>query len=91
MLRHLLTLSILFSFAATAAGPYQPKRINKAIELLEQGQPVYYTTTSGGGYEDGRRMAGTWGDYINYEMEHGAFDISALRGFMKGLVDAGPT
>ncbi len=24
-------------------------------------------------------------------MEHGAFDITELHGFMKGLVDAGPT
>ena len=30
-------------------------------------------------------------DYINYEMEHGAFDMKELRDFMRGLVDAGPT
>lgn len=74
-----------------AADEYRPQRINKAVELLEQGQPVYYTTTSGGGYEEGKKLAKTWADYINYEMEHGAFDISALRAFMKGLVDGGPT
>lgn len=91
MLRHLLLSSLLLAGLVTAAEPYKPKRINKAIELLEQGQPIYYTSTSGGGYEDGRRLAKTWADYINYEMEHGAFDISALRAFMKGLVDAGPT
>ena len=28
-----------------------PKRINKAIELLERGQPIYYTQVNGGGYE----------------------------------------
>ena len=36
-------------------------------------------------------MAQTPSDYINYEMEHGAFDMSALREFMRGLVDGGPT
>jgi 4-hydroxy-2-oxoheptanedioate aldolase len=36
-------------------------------------------------------MAATQSDYINYEMEHGAFDFSALRNFMRGLVDGGPT
>jgi len=87
-----LVLSLLsIQLALHAAEPYKPKRINKAVELLEQGQPVYYTTSSGGGYDEGRKLAKTWADYINYEMEHGAFDISALRAFMKGLVDAGPT
>jgi 4-hydroxy-2-oxoheptanedioate aldolase len=68
----------------------QPKRVNKAIELLEQGQPVYYTT-SRGGYEEGKELASTWADYINYELEHGAFDVTKLREFMRGLVDGGPT
>ncbi len=68
----------------------QPKRVNKAIELLEQGQPVYYTT-SRGGYEEGKDLAHTWADYINYELEHGAFDMTKLREFMRGLVEGGPT
>jgi 4-hydroxy-2-oxoheptanedioate aldolase len=68
----------------------KPKRINRAIELLEAGQPIYYTGGRGG-YEDGKKMASTKADYINYEMEHGAFDMKELRDFMRGLVDAGPT
>lgn len=87
----ILLFPLLIPLCSFAADAVKPKRINKAIELLEQGQPIYYTSISGGGYEDGRKLAKTWADYINYEMEHGAFDISALRGFMKGLVDAGPT
>jgi 4-hydroxy-2-oxoheptanedioate aldolase len=74
----------------TLAGVVQPKRINRAIELLERGQPVYYTT-SRGGYEEGKELARTWADYVNYELEHGAFDVSRLREFMRGLVDGGPT
>jgi len=69
-------------------------RINRAIELLEQGQPVYYTGGHTGaelGFEAGRRMAGTWADYINIGMEHGAFDPVGLDQFMRGLVDGGPT
>jgi 4-hydroxy-2-oxoheptanedioate aldolase len=69
---------------------YVPKRVNKAIELLEAGQPVYYVGGHGG-YEEGKRMARTWADYINYEMEHGPFDVQQLRDFMQGLVDGGPT
>jgi len=69
---------------------YKPKRINKAVELLEQGQPIYYTGGRGG-YEEGKKAAQTWADYINYEMEHGALDFTQLREFMRGLVDGGPT
>jgi 4-hydroxy-2-oxoheptanedioate aldolase len=62
-------------------------RINRAIELLEQGQPVYYTGGHTGAeltFEAGRKMAGTWADYINVGMEHGAFDMVGLDSFMRG-------
>ena len=70
---------------------YVPKRINKAIELLEQDQPIYYTQVNGGGHDEGKALAATWADYITYNMEHSPFDMNALRGFMQGLVDGGPT
>jgi 4-hydroxy-2-oxoheptanedioate aldolase len=68
-----------------------PKRINKAIELLEQGQPIYYTQVNSGGYDEGLALAQTFADYITYNLEHSAFDIASLEGFMRGLVDGGPT
>jgi 4-hydroxy-2-oxoheptanedioate aldolase len=69
----------------------KPQRINKAIELLEQGQPVYYVMGTGG-YKEGRAAAQTWADIIIYDMEHGGpLDFAGLQGYMKGLVDAGPT
>lgn len=70
---------------------YAAKRINKAIELLEQGQPIYYTQVDGGGYEEGKKLAQTWADYITYNLEHSPFNMTALRQFMRGLVDGGPT
>lgn len=78
--------------AAPAGGDssYKAKRINKAVELLADKQPIYYAGGSGG-YEEGKAAAATHADYLNYEMEHGALDFTALRGFMQGLVDAGPT
>src|SRR5918911_3933754 len=66
-------------------------RVNKAVELLAQGQPIYYTSVEDRGYEGGRAAARTWADYINYEMEHGPFDVGRLLEFMRGLVDGGPT
>ncbi|MCZ6635883.1 MAG: aldolase/citrate lyase family protein, partial [bacterium] len=68
-----------------------PKRINKAIELLEQDQMVYYTGAGDLSYEGGKKVAKTWADYIQVSLEHRAYDIVALEAFMKGLVDGGPT
>jgi len=76
--------------AKAATGAYTPKRVNKAIELLDQGQPVYYTMGMGG-YDAGVKMAKTWADIIIYDMEHGPLDMTGLREFMRGLVDGGPT
>lgn len=70
---------------------YEPTRVNRAIELLERDQPIYYTQVDGGGYEEGKELAQTWADYITYNMEHSPFDIGELRAFMQGLVDGGPT
>ena len=74
---------------------YKPRRLNKAIELWEDGQPIYYT---GWGvhegvnpYEQGIKMAKTWADAISIEMEHGLFSLRDLREFMRGLRDGGPT
>ncbi len=90
--KEFLASPIVAAAAASAAtGPgAKGKRVNRAIELLEAGQTIYYTGGRGG-YEDGKRDAGTRYDYINYEMEHGPLDFTALRGYMQGLVDGGPT
>ena len=70
---------------------YQPKRINKAIELIESGEPVYYFQFPGGGYEDGKRFAQTWADAIGYNVEQAPFSVVEFKAFMQGLIDGGPT
>ena len=69
-------------------------RINRAIELLAEGQAIYYVgahtghvLTAAQGIDDAK----TWADYINVGMEHGAFDMTGLAAYLKGLVDGGPT
>jgi 4-hydroxy-2-oxoheptanedioate aldolase len=69
-------------------------RINRAIDLLERGQAIYYVGQHTGhvlSYAQGREDAHTWADYINVGMEHGAFDMAGLAEYMRGLVDGGPT
>lgn len=67
------------------------KHVNRVIDLWSKGQPVYYTGAGDGGYEDGKRLAATKADYINYNLEHAALDFTKLREFMRGLKEAGPT
>jgi 4-hydroxy-2-oxoheptanedioate aldolase len=71
-----------------------PGRINRALEMLERDQPIYYVGGHTGHlltYEQGCADAHTWADYINVGMEHGAFDMAGLAAYMRGLVDGGPT
>lgn len=69
-------------------------RINRAIELLEQDQAIYYVGGHTGHLltrEQGRQDAHTWADYINVGMEHGSLDFAGLAAYMDGLAEGGPT
>lgn len=69
-------------------------RVNRAIELLAGGQPIYYIGGHTGHvltFAQGQQDARTWADYINVGMEHGSFDLAGLAEYMRGLVDGGPT
>ena len=92
-----LVTAVLATAIASVSGqqvsdpPDMPKRINKAIELLEQGEPVYYFQIPGGGYDEGRQHAQTWADAIGYNVEQAPFNTTELRAFIQGLIDGGPT
>jgi 4-hydroxy-2-oxoheptanedioate aldolase len=89
-----LVLVLSFAFTSAWAQTPKPKRINQAIELLEQGQPVYYTGSHSGTtgtFEQGKKDAQTYADYISYDMEHAPFDVAGLAEYMKGLVAGGPS
>jgi 4-hydroxy-2-oxoheptanedioate aldolase len=82
------------AWIGAAADPPKPKHVNRAIELLEQGQPIYYTGSHSGtegSFEQGKLDAQTWADYISYDMEHAPFDVKGLAEYMRGLVAGGPT
>lgn len=89
------TLFVSFTACATLLGQApKPKHINRAIELLEQGQPIYYTGSHSGtegSFEQGKKDAQTYADYISYDMEHAPFDVKGLAEYMHGLVAGGPT
>ena len=75
-------------------GQMKSKRINRAIELLSQDQPIYYTGShsgTAGTFEQGKADGQTYADYLSYDMEHAPYDIRGLSEYMKGLAAAGPT
>ena len=69
-------------------------RINKCIDLLEKGQPVFAShpaTSPELSYESGRHCAAHWADMLVVEFEHFGFDVSGLAEFMRGVRDATPS
>lgn len=66
-------------------------RINRAIGLLEQDQPIFYTGVTELGFASGERHASTWADYLCIDLEHLPFDMVGLSAFMDGLIAAGQT
>ena len=96
MLLRLLALcvAVVWCVAGVRAQAPKGKRVNRGIELLEQGQPIYYTGShegTDGNFEQGVKDAQTYADYISYDMEHAPFDVKGLSDYMKGLVKGGPT
>jgi 4-hydroxy-2-oxoheptanedioate aldolase len=80
--------------AVLVADTPKTKHVNRAIELLEQGQPIYYTGShegTEGNFEQGVKDAQTYADYISYDMEHAPFDVKGLADYMRGLAKGGPT
>ncbi len=68
--------------------------VNRCIELLQDDQAIYYVGAHSGHvltFEQGVEDAQTWADYINVGMEHGAFDMTGLEQYLRGLVEGGPT
>ncbi len=87
-------LALVIGVTAMLADAPRPKHINRAIELLAEGQPVYYTGSHSGtegSYDQGVKDAQTYADYISYDMEHAPFDVKGLAEYMRGLVAGGPT
>ncbi len=91
-----LTVSVFvvsLALATTALQAPKAKRINRAVELLSQGQPIYYTGSHSGtegSFEQGKKDAQTYADYISYDMEHAPYDIKGLAEYMQGLAAGGP-
>jgi 4-hydroxy-2-oxoheptanedioate aldolase len=89
----MVCFALVFGVANLVGQTSKPKRINRAIELLAEGQPIYYTGSHSGtegSFEQGKKDAQTFADYISYDMEHAPFDVKGLADYMRGLAAGGP-
>ena len=66
-------------------------KVNKLVDLWTKDQPAFWIRNEELSFEHGKKLAQTWADFINVELEHGPFDMTGLQSFMKGLVAGGPT
>jgi 4-hydroxy-2-oxoheptanedioate aldolase len=82
---------MLFALAATTvadtAAQSSPVRLNRTIETLEQGLPVFGIFTGNFSLANARALARSGLDYILIDMEHAAFSAETLQAFLLGMTD----
>ena len=61
--------------------------LNRTIETLESGKPVFGLFTSDLSLTNARALAGSDLDFIFIDMEHSPFDTETLRAFLLGMTD----
>lgn len=81
---------VLFVLSLALALPQQAEaqtRLNRTIETLESGAPVFGLATGNFDLTNARALAASDLDFIIIDMEHSPFDIERLRTFLLGMVD----
>ena len=62
-------------------------RMNRTIELLENGQPALGVLSADYSLGNARTLAGSNLDFIIIDMEHFPFDVERLQMFLLGMTD----
>jgi 4-hydroxy-2-oxoheptanedioate aldolase len=70
-------------------GTAQEMRLNRTIETLEGGHPVFGLATGNFSLTNAQALATSQLDFIIIDMEHSPFDVETLRAFLLGMVDVG--
>lgn len=83
----LTSFALLVALIGTASAQQSVPRLNKAIELLENGQAAFGLLAFDYSLNNARSMANSGLDFIIVDMEHAPFDIERLRQFLLGMTD----
>ena len=63
------------------------ERLNKVIELIEAGKPAFGPFVPAGSIPDATWIASSNYDFVVYELEHNAFNLSELRLSLQFMLD----
>jgi 4-hydroxy-2-oxoheptanedioate aldolase len=83
----LLGLVLIPFFPGTDAAEAQDLRLNRTIQTLEEGHPVFGLFTANLSLQNARALATSDLDFIFIDMEHSPFDMETLRTFLLGMHD----
>jgi 4-hydroxy-2-oxoheptanedioate aldolase len=86
MRRFFLGAMLATVLATSVAG--EP-RLNRMIETLDNGSPVFGTFARFRDADGGAYYGGTELDFVLFDMEHGPTDVNQLRTFLLGMIDRG--
>jgi len=81
------TLALLPVLASAAPAEAQDFRLNRTVETLELGHPVFGLFTANFSLQNARGLAASELDFIFIDMEHAPFDMETLRAFLLGMVN----
>ncbi|MEJ2541639.1 MAG: aldolase/citrate lyase family protein, partial [Gemmatimonadota bacterium] len=90
-----LRVAFLVASAVVAQGCSPPpahaqaQRLNRTIETLEAGHPVFGLATGNFDLTNARALATSELDFIIIDMEHNPFSVETLRTFLLGMQDIG--
>ena len=70
---------------AQSTGSGERLRLNRTIQQLELGQPVFGAIVSNHSYETGRMLKSSGLDFISIDMEHQVYDYVRVRSLLLGL------
>jgi len=71
----------------SAVEAQQDVRMNRTIETLEAGHPVFGLFTANLSLQNARALAGSQLDFLFIDMEHSPFDMEKLQTFLLGMQD----
>lgn len=85
-------IALVVSMAPLAAQqqqqqPQQQRRLNRTIETLESGKPVFGLATGDFSLVNARALAASSLDFVIIDMEHSPLDIETLQRFVLGMIN----
>ena len=82
-----LTQLLLLAFALQLPAQDKPARINKYIQLMEQGKPAFGVFSSKISVRNGANMASSGLDFVIVDLEHTPYDLTKLEGYLLGMIN----